>query len=79
MYIQLKKILIESSREFSPNTEWIGFQHSVWFKEQLGMFLIKNDLASHPLPDKVITSGIKYVYILNEVGFPKGIIHSGQI
>jgi surface carbohydrate biosynthesis protein (TIGR04326 family) len=70
-----EKILINSSRQHFPFAKLVGFQHSVWFKEQLGMFLNRHE--DQPLPHEIILKGKKYKEVLINAGFPVDILTSG--
>ena len=45
-----EKPFILAVREHYPHARLIGFQHTAWLKEQLGMFLLPEELPYHPLP-----------------------------
>ena len=72
-----EKSFILAVRRYYPGVKVLGFQHSVWFKEQLGMFLSQHEISCHPLPDKIICSGKRYLDILRQAGFPGNIIELG--
>lgn len=72
-----EKCFILAVKQSYPESEVIGFQHTVWYKEQLGMFLHQIEAGHHPVPDRIIASGEKYVDILQHAGFPGGIIKLG--
>ncbi len=73
----VEKSFILAAKRFYPTAEIIGFQHTVWYLEQLGMFLHPKELSCHPLPDKIVCSGKRYLDILQLAGFPKEIIQLG--
>ena len=64
-------------RSLFEECEIIGFQHSVWYKNQLGMKVIPEEIDIHPLPDKIVTSGEKYRKVLTKCGFPENKIQQG--
>lgn len=72
-----EKPFILGVRRYYPQSRITGFQHTVWFKEQLGVFLLPEELNYHPLPDQVICSGKRYPDILKETGFPASIVVPG--
>jgi hypothetical protein len=72
-----EKPFIIACRRFYPETEIVGFQHTAWFKEQMCVFLDQGERAYHPLPDRIIVSGRRYLDILTETGFPKNMICLG--
>lgn len=72
-----EKPFILGARKYYPQSRIIGFQHTVWFKEQLGVFLLPEELTYHPLPDQVICSGRRYPDILKKTGFPANIVLPG--
>lgn len=65
-----EKPFILSIRRYYPEVKIIGFQHTVWFKEQLGMYLHSEEVRYHPLPDEIVCSGPRYLDILQKAGFP---------
>lgn len=72
-----EKLLIRSVRKYLQNTKLVGFQHCVWFTEQLGMYLSKDDWKVHPLPDKIISGGRKLIEVLKDANFPAQILALG--
>lgn len=64
-------------RQHYPRAKIIGFQHTVWLKEQLGGFLLSEELSYHPLPDQIICSGQRYQNILRITGFPSQMVMLG--
>jgi surface carbohydrate biosynthesis protein (TIGR04326 family) len=72
-----EKTLILGIRQYYPQSKIIGFQHTVWFKEQLGFFLLPDEISYHPLPDYIVCSGSKYPGILKKAGFPEKILLPG--
>ncbi len=73
----VEKPFILAMRRYYPRARIIGFQHSVWFKEQLGMFLHPDELDYHPLPHQIVCSGERYVDILTQAGFPRQLLVAG--
>jgi len=72
-----EKPFILAARQYYPDSEIIGFQHTVWFKEQLGMYLHPEELKYHPLPDQIVCSGPRYIDILQKSGFPGKLLRPG--
>ena len=72
-----EKPLIVGCKKYLNETEIIGFQHTVWVTEQLGMFLHPEESSYHPLPHKIICSGRKYLDILPKAGFPENLLYLG--
>lgn len=67
-----EKTFILGAREYYPQSGIIGFQHTVWLKEQLGVFFVPDEISYHPLPDRIVCSGRRYPDILETAGFPSG-------
>ena len=72
-----EKMYIQAVRRYYPEAKLIGFQHTVWFKEQLGVYLHPDETKSHPLPDQVICSGRAYLDIIRKTGFPSALLQAG--
>lgn len=72
-----EKFFILAAKLSYPQAEVIGFQHTVWYKEQMGMFLHPVEAGHHPVPDCIVTSGKKYIDVLRQAGFPADIIKLG--
>lgn len=72
-----EKLFMLAARRFYPGVPVIGFQHTVWFKEQLGMFLLPEEHSYYPMPDRIVTSGCRYVDILEEAGYPRSVVAAG--
>jgi len=72
-----EKPFILAARRSYPAARISAFQHTVWLKEQLGMFFLPEERATHPLPDEVICSGPRYPSILEAAGFPRGMALPG--
>ena len=73
----VEKAFLCSVAKSYPDAVTIGFQHSVWYREQLGMFLAQSEAETHPLPNTVVCSGRRYVDVLTECGFPAEKIRVG--
>jgi len=69
----VEKTFLRAVRKYYPNAGAFGFQHTVWYKEQLGMYLTSEELGEHPLPDRIICSGEAYPDILMQAGFPRNL------
>lgn len=67
----IEKVFLCSVKRSYPNVEVVGFQHSVWYREQLGMVLGNIGLQSHPLPKAIVCSGRRYLDVLVRCGFPR--------
>ncbi len=72
-----EKSFILAARDFYPNTQLIGFQHTVVFRDQLSMHLSAKELVFHPLPDRLLCSGPVYIPVLKGLGFPPEICEMG--
>jgi len=72
-----EKPFLLAVRKYYPLSRIIGFQHTVWLKEQLGDFLLPEELSYHPMPDQIICSGMQYPNILKITGFPPGMVTPG--
>lgn len=66
-----EKPAIRAFKRSFPECQIVGFQHSVWFQDQLGMYLHPDEANYHPIPDKIICSGSEYPRIISEAGFPE--------
>lgn len=66
----IEKMTIIAAKKFFPKTPTYGIQHSVWYREQLGMELLEEELSSHPLPDYIVATGSRYQEVLKKLGFP---------
>lgn len=65
-----EKLCLKGATTFFPSTTTVGFQHSVWYREQLAMCLIPEELKFHPLPQKIVATGRVYLEVLPKCGFP---------
>lgn len=72
-----EKLFMLAARRFYPGVPVMGFQHTVWFKEQLGMFLLPEEQSYYPMPDRLVTSGRRYVDILERAGYPRDLVVAG--
>ncbi len=72
-----EKPFLLAARQYFPEAEVIGFQHSVCYREQIAMKVLSAELASHPLPDRIVCSGRVYLDVLGELGFPRSKIELG--
>ena len=53
-----------------PETEIIAYQHTVWYPDQLAMFLAEGEDAFHPMADRIICTGPTYLQVLKNARFP---------
>ena len=72
-----EKPFILAVREHYPHARLIGFQHTAWLKEQMGIVLLPEELPYHPLPEKIVCSGRRYLDILKSAGFPPDLLVPG--
>lgn len=72
-----EKPLIMGCRKYFPESELVAYQHTVWYKNQLGMFLSNDGDPLHPIADKIISSGPKYLEIMAQAGFSKRALQNG--
>ena len=72
-----EKPFILAVREHYPHARLIGFQHTAWLKEQLGIVLLPEELSYHPLPGRIVCSGRRYLDILKTAGFPPDLLVPG--
>jgi hypothetical protein len=72
-----EKTFLRAVRRYYPGSKIIGFQHTVWYKEQLGMYLHPLETGCHPLPDQIVCGGRRYPEILEMAGFPAQILCPG--
>ena len=66
-----EKLPLLGLRKFHPAGTSYGFQHSAWFKHQYSMLLLPEESKIHPLPDRILCSGARYLEILTKCGFPR--------
>jgi len=72
-----EKPFILGCKKYFPESEVIAYQHSVWFDNQLGMFLGDDEAEHHPIADKIICSGPIYARVLKNANFPESKIFLG--
>lgn len=72
-----EKQFILYCRKYFPGSKIIGFQHTVFFPNQLAYHLGPGEKDYHPLPDKVVCSGQIYIGLLKQAGFPPEILAHG--
>lgn len=73
----VEKPFILGCKNSFPTADVIAFQHTVWYKNQLGMFLGNNESKYHPIADKIIYTGPIYFQVLQDAGFPRSKLISG--
>ena len=66
-----EKTFILGCRKYFPDSKIIAYQHTVWWNNQLGMFISNDEVKYHPIADKIICSGPIYLDILKNAGFPE--------
>ena len=66
-----EKLPLLGLRKFHPAGTSYGFQHSAWFKHQYSMLILPEESKIHPLPDRILCSGSRYLEILTKCGFPR--------
>jgi len=72
-----EKKFILCCREYFPNSNIAGFQHTTFFPNQLAYHLGPGEKDYHPLPDKIILSGPIYVKLHKEAAFPPETLVAG--
>jgi len=72
-----EKPFILGCRKFFPHSKIIGFQHTAFYLDQLGVHLGSEEKDYHPLPDKIVCSGPAYIKLFKEAGFPADILAAG--
>ncbi len=72
-----EKPFILGVHRYFPESESVAFQHTVFFPDQLAMFLSQEEVKTHPIADRIICSGPIYLNILKDAGFPYQILKSG--
>lgn len=72
-----EKQFVLSCRKYFPQAKILGFQHTVFFSNQLAYHLSPGEINYHPLPDKIISSGPLYVNLFKEAGFSEDIFIQG--
>ena len=71
-----KQFLI-AKRRWYPESTIIACQHSVWLSRQAGAELIPEEVAAHPLADRIVACGRVYMDVLARLGFPKDRLRPG--
>lgn len=66
-----------SCRQYFPEADIIGFQHTTFFSNQLAYHLAPGEYAHRPLPDKIICSGPAYRALHQKARFPETILIDG--
>ncbi len=66
-----------SCRKYFPNADVVGFQHTSFHQNQLAYHLAPGESEYHPLPDKVICSGLVYRDLFTKARFPPEILEDG--
>lgn len=72
-----EKIFILGCRRYFPYSRIVAYQHTMWYHDQLGMFLSKDETKIHPIADRIVCSGPIYLNILRDAGFPYEILKLG--
>lgn len=73
----VEKVFLRAARRFHAGTPVSGFQHSMWYREQLAMELREGESSLHPLPDEILCSGTVYLGVLKKMGFPERLLKLG--
>ncbi|MDO8505873.1 MAG: hypothetical protein Q7S48_04840 [bacterium] len=73
-----EKPFILGVRTFFPKAKIIGFQHTARCSELLSYYLDGNDKGVHPLPDRIICSGPRYLTLYRETGLPDSLLLAGS-
>ena len=72
-----EKPVIAGMREFYPEAEVVGFQHSVLFPLLLSLYTSCNERSVLPVPDKIVCSGRSFMKILEAEGYPREVLFEG--
>ncbi len=72
-----EKQFLLGCRQYFPDSEVIGFQHTVFFPDYLPHNISPDEKDFHPLPGKIVCSGRIYTKFFREAGFPPEILISG--
>jgi hypothetical protein len=72
-----EKQFILSCRKYFPEARIFGFQHTVFFPNQLAYHFLPGETNYHPLPDKIICSGPVYVNLYKNAGFSENLFAEG--
>ncbi len=73
-----EKNFLIGCRKYFPQALVVGFQHTVFFPEQLAFYLAPGEDQYHPLPDKIICSGAVYEDLYAQAGIPKKLLAAGS-
>ena len=68
-----EKPFLIACRRYYPGVPVIGFQHTVWYKEQFCICMAPQEIPYHPMPDQIVVSGRRYLDILEKTGIPEAI------
>ena len=66
-----------SCRKYFPDADVVGFQHTTFFPNQLAYHLGSGERESHPLPDKIVCSGLIYRDLYKKARFPEELLVDG--
>jgi len=72
-----EKNFLIGCRRYFPEALVAGFQHTVFFPEQLAFYLAPGEDRYHPLPDKIICSGSIYEDLYRQAGIPERLLMAG--
>lgn len=72
-----EKQFLMAKRRWYPESTIIACQHSVWLSRQAGAELIPEEVATHPLADRIVVCGRVYLDLLARLGFPKDRLRPG--
>ncbi|NQT72697.1 MAG: hypothetical protein HQ553_07990 [Chloroflexi bacterium] len=72
-----EKPFVLGNHNYFPLAKIVAYQHTVWYSEQLGMFLSAGEVTTHPIADRIVCSGSAYLRILGEAGFPVEVLKPG--
>lgn len=72
-----EKIFLIGCHKYFPQSAVAGFQHTVFFDEQLAFYLALGEDRHHPLPDKIICSGPIYEDLYMRSGISQKQLASG--
>ena len=70
-----ERMSVRAIRKFSPNTRIIAYQHNVIPHASANLFISQTELKTVPLPDLILTTGLRPKQILEKYGsYPDGLI-----
>lgn len=72
-----EKNFLVGCRRYYPQALLVGFQHTVFFPEQLAFYLAPGEDRQHPLPDKIVCSGAVYENLYKGAGIPERLLVAG--